>query len=420
VPLRVLNEAGEVCTGEECFKLETVLGLSMTPTTVGLVLVEGDGVEGATKGHDAFEVRRGGFSPVTTSEFVAEALSRTQAIAGGQRLQSIGVTWSDDASVEASLLLDSLADCGFDNVIPIRLPEATEAFARGIGQVIGSDVTAVCVVEPEAIVALIVDAHEGAVQTAVTYALETDQDLIDWLSDMMGASEWEPDGLVLLGSGEGLESIARRLEQILGIPVFAPAEAELALARGAALASVNGIGVVDDQLFDLPLPPARRRDSTALRGATALLAGGVVAFVVSASVAIGLELLPDRGAGPEHRDVVNTAETPPLRPVTAPEVAPAPAPEGLASAAEQSGPAQATEPTAEPTFDSAPVVAMTMNVPAPPPEAPPADVDADPAALPPVGVAPAPPPPAQVATVPPVNEPKQSIRQRIWERLHGG
>ncbi len=144
--------------------METVLGLSMTPpTTVGLVLVEGDGVEGATKGHDAFEVRRGGFSPpVTTSEFVAEALSRTQAIADGQRLQSIGVTWSDDASVEASLLLDSLADCGFDNVIPpIRLPEATEAFARGIGQVIGSDVTAVCVVEPEAIVALIVDAHEA-------------------------------------------------------------------------------------------------------------------------------------------------------------------------------------------------------------------------------------------------------------------
>jgi hypothetical protein len=402
--------------------LETVLGLSMTPTTVGLVLVEGDGAEGATKGHDTFEVRRGGFSPVTTSEFVAEALSRTQAIADGQRLQSIGVTWSDDASVEASLLLDSLADCGFANVIPIRLPEATEAFARGIGQVIGSDVTAVCVVEPEAIVALIVDADEGTVQTAITYALETDQDLIEWLSEMLGASEWEPDGLVLLGSGEGLESIARRLEQILGIPVFAPAEAELALARGAALASVNGIGVDDDQLFDIPVqPPVRRRDATALRGATALLAGGVVAFVVSASVAVGLELLPDRPAGPEQRDVVNTAETPPLRPITAPEApAPSRAPEALANAGEQTHPAQATEPTTEPTFDSAPVVAMTMNVPAPPPEAPPGDMNADPAALPPVVAAAPPPPPAQVATVPPVNEPKQSIRQRIWERLHGG
>ncbi len=417
MPLCVLCEAGEVCTGEECFKLETVLGLSMTPTTVGLVLVEGDGAEGATKGHDAFEVRRGGFSPVTTSEFVAEALSRTQAIAGGQRLQSIGVTWSDDASVEASLLLDSLADCGFANVIPIRLPEATEAFARGIGQVIGSDVTAVCVVEPEAIVALIVDAHEGTVQTAVSYALETDEDLIDWLSQMIGASEWEPDGLVLLGSGDGLEPIARSLEQMLGIPVFAPAEAELALARGAALASVNGIGVFDDHLFDLPVPSqARRRESVALRGATALLAGGVVAFVVSASVAVGLELLPDHAARPAHRDVVNTAETPPLRPVTAPE-APASAPEALAGPDQGSRPAQAPQSASEPVFDSAPVVAMTMNVPAPPPEAPPAGVDANPEALPPVEPAAAPP---VVATVPPVNEPKQTLRQRIWERVHGG
>jgi hypothetical protein len=380
----------------------------MTSTTVGLVLVEGDGVDGATKNHDAFEVRRGGFSPVTTSEFVAETLSRTQAIAGGQRLQSIGVTWSDDASVEASLLFDSLADCGFDNVVPIRLPEATEAFARGIGQVIGSDVTAVCVVEPDAVVALIVDAHEGAVQTAVGYDLETDHGLIDWLSDIVGRSEWQPDGLVLLGSGDGLDQIARRLEEILSIPAFAPAEAELALARGAALASVNGIGVFDDPLFTVSAPQvARRRDSKTLRGATALLAGGVVAFVASASVAVGLELLPERGAHSEHRDVVNTAETPALRPESAPE-APAPAPQELS--APEAQPQPAPEPEPKPTFDQAPVVAMTMNVP-PPPQAPPADAPPHDAAAPPR-------PPAVIA--PPPVRPKPSLRTRIWERLHGG
>ncbi|BBY60841.1 DUF7159 family protein [Mycolicibacterium sarraceniae] len=390
--------------------MDTVLGLSMTPTTVGLVLVQGDGVDGATKGHDAFDVRRGGFSPVTTSEFVAEALSRTQAIAGGQRLQSIGVTWSDDASVEASLLLDSLADSGFDNVIPIRLPEATEAFARGIGRVIGSDVTAVCVVEPEAVVALVVDAQEGAVQTCVSYDLETDQDLIGWLSDILGGSDWSPDGLVLLGSGDGLESIARRLEEVVGIPAFAPAEAELALARGAALASVNGIGILDDPLFTLPaLPADRHRDSKAMRGATALLAGGVVAFVVSASVAVGLELLPDHGVRPEHRNVVNTAETPALAPERAPEAlappASEPAPALAAPEAAPSLPVASPEP--EPTFDATPVVAMTMNV--PPPEAPPSDVPLDPAALPPI--------PASIA--PPPVQPKPSLRTRLRDRLSG-
>ena len=393
--------------------MDTVLGLSMTPTTVGLVLVQGDGVDGATKGHDTFEVHRGGFSPVTTSEFVAEALSRTQAIAGGQRLQSIGVTWSDDASVEASLLLDSLADSGFDNVIPIRLPEATEAFARGIGQVIGSDVTAVCVVEPEAVVALVVDAEEGTVQTAISYDLATDQDLIGWLSGILSASEWQPDGLVLLGSGDGFESIARRLEEVQGIPVFAPAEAELALARGAALASVNSIAAFDDPLFTFPTPPAtKRQESKALRGATALLVGGVVAFVVSASVAVGLELLPDHGARPEHRDVVNTAETPALLPERAPE-APVQAPPALAVPAEQSHPAAPVDP--EPTFDAAPVVAMTMNV--APPEAPPADMPLDPAGEPPAQAF-TPPPPAAFVAPPPVQE-RPSLRSRLRDRLQG-
>ena len=246
--------------------MDTVLGLSMTPTTVGLVLVEGDGRDGTTRDHDAFEIRRGGFSPVTTSEYVAEALSRTRAIAGGQQLQSIGVTWSDDAAIEASLLLDSLADYGFRNVVPIRLPEATEAFARGIGDVIGSDVTSVCVVEPEGAVALVVDSRQNTVRSAVNYDLETDHDLTRWLSEVVNRDGWHPDGLVLLGSGEDLDEIARHLELMLGIPVFAPAEAELALARGAALASVNSIGLLDDPVFAaFPYRPRRRRMLVCIR-----------------------------------------------------------------------------------------------------------------------------------------------------------
>ncbi|WP_236147404.1 hypothetical protein [Mycolicibacterium sp. CH28] len=383
----------------------------MTPTTVGLVLVEGDGVAGVTKGHDAFEVRRGGFSPVTTSEFVAEALSRTQAIAGGQRLQSIGVTWSDDASVEASLLLNSLADSGFDNVVPIRLPEATEAFARGIGEVIGSDVTAVCVVEPDAVVALVVDSIENSVQTAVSYDLETEQDLIGWLTELLARAGWQPDGLVLLGSGDEFDTIARELEQILGIPVLAPAEAELALARGAALASVNTIDLFDDPVFALCAPPAPRRSpSAAHRAPLALLVGGVVAFVVSASVAVGLELLPDRGVRSEHREVVNTAETPALKPAAV-LPAPAPLPEALPTPAEQALPAAPPETMSAPMPEQAVEPAMTMNPTDPAPQAPVVDASADPAAAGPVPQAPV------EATVPTVPEAKPSLRTRILERL---
>ncbi len=113
--------------------MDAVLGLSMTPTTVGLVLVEGQEADGATMDKDEFAVHdRGLVSAVNTSEKAAAAVLRTEAIAAarGHRLHSIGVTWSEDADTEASLLLESLSESGFDNVVAVRLPEATEALAR--------------------------------------------------------------------------------------------------------------------------------------------------------------------------------------------------------------------------------------------------------------------------------------------------
>ncbi|WP_167101092.1 hypothetical protein [Mycobacterium sp. DL592] len=390
--------------------MDTVLGLSMTPTTVGLVLVEGDGADGATKNHDAFEVRRGGYSPVTTSEFVAEALSRTQAIAGGQHLQSIGVTWSDDAAVEASMFLDSLADSGFHNVVPIRLPEATEAFARGIGEVIESRVTAVCVVEPDAVVALVVDTVTDATDSVVSYDLESESDLIGWLADVLARDGWQPDSLVVLGSGEELDQIARELEQVLGIPVFAPAEAELALARGAALASVNSIGLFDDPLFVAPPRPPRRRPLSH-SAPVAMVVGGVLTFVVSASVAVGLAVLPDGDSANAARAFVTSAETPAVRPVTAP-LAPVPPPQ-LAPPAPEQAPIPAPPPDVAPA--PAPEAALTeesvSDAPAPAP------VEAPPSAAPVEAMAP--PPEAIQPTVPPVPTSKPSLRTRILERLSG-
>lgn len=405
--------------------MDTVLGLSMTPTTVGLVLVEGDGRDGTTMDHDAFEVRRGGFSPVTTSEYVAEALSRTRAIAGGQQLQSIGVTWSDDAAIEASLLLDSLADYGFRNVVPIRLPEATEAFARGIGEVIGSDVTSVCVVEPEGAVALVVDSRQNTVRTAVNYDLQDDHDLTRWLSEVVNRDGWHPDGLVLLGSGEDFDEIARHLELMLGIPVFAPAEAELALARGAALASVNGIGLFDDPVFAAYPSRPRRRMPKAQAAGLAMLIGGAATFVASASVALGIQLLPDRDGTPaEQRPAVKTVETPAVKPVAVP-VLPAPPAQVLAPPPQEPAlPAPPPETMSEPVPEAA-----HMEVPAAAPTDPPAAAPIEPAAPPPVVEAPVveapvvqPPvaqaPVVQAPVVPPTPR-KPTLRERILQHLPG-
>lgn len=358
--------------------MDTVLGLSMTPTTVGLVLLEGNGADSSTRGHDTFGVRRGGFSPVSTSAFVAEALSRTQAIARGQRLQAIRVTWSDDAAIEASLLLESLADMGFDNVVPIRLPEATEAFARGIGEVIGSDVTAVCVIESDTAIVLVVDgrqvhgAPDSMVLTAVSDRLQSETDLIDWLSEVLERDGWQPDGLVLLGAGDELSTIAGTLQGILGIPVFAPAEAELALARGAALT---------------PSTPAKKRFWAMPKAPMAMLIGGIVTFVVSASLAVGIELLPNKGLGQvetlDHH-VVNTAETPtrlqaPAAPAP-PVPLPAPVPAQEPASEESSEPESSMVPeNAAQTMSESPPASPAADTPVP------ADAAAPPADVPPSG-----------------------------------
>ncbi len=205
--------------------MDAVLGLSMTPTTVGLVLVEGQEADGATMDKDEFAVHeRGLVSAVNTSEKAAAAVMRTEAIAAarGHRLHSIGVTWSEDADTEASLLLESLSESGFDNVVAVRLPEATEALARGIADVIGYQITAVCVIEPDAVVGLVVDTAHGDVQTAVNHSVTTDEDLARWLSAIFAQADWQPEALVLVGSGSDLDAITPHLEDVLAVPVFVP------------------------------------------------------------------------------------------------------------------------------------------------------------------------------------------------------
>jgi hypothetical protein len=404
--------------------VDAVLGLSVTPSAVGLVLVEGQDADGVTMDRDAFEVRcRGRATALQTSEQAAAAVLRSEAIAAthGHRLHSIGVTWSDDANAEASLLLKSLSDSGFDNVVPVRLPDATDALARGIAEVIGYRTTAVCVLEPDTVIALIVHLRNGAVQTSVNHRILTEEDLIRWLSTVFTRADWQPEALVVVGSG-GDDELMPILEDALSVPVFAPAEAGLALARGAALASTQNVDFAftdNAQVFNEPREPGRRRRQLGQAGPLALLVAGVLTFTVSASVAVSMQLAPKKDAATsEPRPAAKTSpETPAAATYVAPpvaipstpivEVRPAPPPE--APPVEVAPPPVYTEtpvgiPEApEATTDAPPVDGV-------PPEAP--------AAPPPLEASPLPPeqlaPPAAPA---PVERP--GIVSRIRDRLHG-
>jgi hypothetical protein len=412
--------------------MDAVLGLSMTPTTVGLVLVEGQEADGATMDKDEFAVHdRGLVSAVDTSEKAAAAVLRTEAIAAarGHRLHSIGVTWSEEADTEASLLLESLSESGFDNVVAVRLPQATEALARGIATVIGHEITAVCVIEPDAVVVLVVDTHDGAVQTAVNHAVSTDEDLARWLSSIFAQAAWQPEALVLVGSGSDLESITPHLEDVLAVPVFVPAEAQLALARGAAMASAHGSDVFLDEAPGrdsgrVPTTVKRSRPMTPVGAASVLLGAGVVTFVVSGSLALGLQLTSGETAKPaEKPPAAKTAdpraaiESPtPAAPRTVEALSPTPPPEELPPPA----PDAAIEPA--PATDQLPPDAPAADSLAP---AAPVDGSAPTAGLAPNGV---PLPPGVTDPVPgilpqPVNDvplQKPGLLQRIKERLAGG
>jgi hypothetical protein len=398
--------------------VDAVLGLSMTPTSVGMVLVNGSDPDGPE--NSAFRLDE---EDIHTSAQATAAVLRTEAMAAtrGVRLHSIGVTWSEDSDVEASQLIKSLSESGFDNVVAIRLPEATEALARGIADVIGYETTAVCVIEPDVVIMLIVHTRDGAIQTAVNHAINSDESLVGWLSAVFTRADWQPEALVVVGSAGGFESVLPRLESALSVPTFAPEDAQLALARGAALASAQNIDFsfvdfADDSTSDDR--PRQRDGRLAHTGALALLIGGVVTFVVSASIAVTLQLSPHKDAGsadPASAAVPSSepsfpspsAVVPALRAIAPPPEAPPsieapPPPPPEAPVVEEVLP-DTPAPESPPTVDEVPAA-----VPQTPPAAPPV---ADPAAVPPA--------PDAVTPVPAAPTTKPPLHTRILDRLHG-
>jgi hypothetical protein len=400
--------------------VDAVLGLSVTPSAVGLVLVEGQDADGATMDGNAFEVgARGRCSASQTSEQAAAAVLRSEAIAAthGHRLHSIGVTWSDDANAEASLLLKSLSDSGFDNVVAVRLPEATEALARGIAEVIGYSTTAVCVLEPETVIALIVHLRDGSVQTSVNRRIITEEDLVRWLSTLFTRADWQPEALVMVGSG-GDDELMPILERALSVPVFAPAEAQLALARGAAMASAQNAESTfgdDAHHFEQQQPEERRRRPLGQAGPLALLVAGVLTFTVSASVAVSLQLAPKKEtASSEPQPAAKVSPEPPA--VVTQMQAPLPvAPPPVVAPPAEVTPVEAPPP---PVYSETPVglpdIPAAATAAAPPVEGLPSDPAA---ASPPPESAPLPPEQLPPTTAPvPAEHP--GIISRIRDRLH--
>ncbi|HET6734742.1 DUF7159 family protein [Mycobacterium sp.] len=404
--------------------MDTVLGVSITSTGVGWVLVEGSAADGATLDHDAFDV------DVSDTSQHAVAVRGAQAIAAatGHEIRSIGVTWTDDVQTEARQLLASLTEAGYDNLVEMRLPQAAKAWAQGIGRDLGFEQTAVCVVEPAAVTVLNVDAVAGAVQIDVTHSRDSASadGLGRWLSEVFAGNRRKPDSLLLVGSRSDRDQLAGPLDEVLPMPVISTSEAQLVLARGAALALLNDAGVADvqavgeadadegDDEADEQAPPVRDRPPrmgswlASHAKLSAIVTVGVVAVAI-AIIAVAPRLLTD--TQPLKFESPTGTTTPTLATAQAvPPPVPSPAPPRPAAPPQMlaAEPQQAVMPTevSEPLAVPAPEVEFVEEEPVSTPAAEPlAVVDEQhapsaavglapgPIAAPPVEPAPAPPPP---------------------------
>ncbi|MGH3633300.1 MAG: DUF7159 family protein, partial [Mycobacterium sp.] len=379
-----------------------VLGLSLTSTAAGWVLVEGRDADGAIVDHDDLAVRTGGGTrAVKTAERVTAAVLRARALATrhDQRVHVIGLTWSDDVAAEAALLLESLTDAGFDNVVPIQVLQATEMFAQGVAPVVGYDETTVCVLDGESATVVMVDGADDQTQTAVKHLKGGPERLIRWLTTMFDRSAWQPSGVVVVGSDHDLGALSCQLEKALPVPVFTQSGAQMALARGAALASAQSMQFTDAELVEsidrITADPVPSR-SRSYAGALTMLAVGAVAFVASLSLAVGPWLFPHRPTEPVEQ-VVHRSASPPV--VATPAAPPAAVAAPTAQAAPEPAPAEQPVVAAPPIEQQSGVTA-----------APPADLPA---------AEPAPPPPP-VAPPPPEPEPNpHPLLTKLLQRLHG-
>ncbi len=228
--------------------MDLVLGMSMAPSTVNMVLVEGKDGDGATVDQDRFPVTAVANASDTATQTAANqtmaAILGTleSAAQGGYRLTSTGVTYTDP--VEADALRDALAAHKVENIMLVSAFLAAAALAQSFGTTTGYAHTGLLFIEPDSATLAVVDSTNGSVTDVRRAPLpDDDADAVAELTAMAAAAnglEPRPQGLFVVGSGGvDVDVIKAELEAATPLTVSAPTEPQSALARGAALASAH-------------------------------------------------------------------------------------------------------------------------------------------------------------------------------------
>lgn len=421
-----------------------MLGLSMTSTSVGWLLLDRQGPDAFTLDHDAFDVQNtaNGTTHDTSQHAAAARGAQAIATASGHEVGSVRLTWSEDVEADATALLKSLADMGFDDIQSIPLSQAAQTWGIELGRANEHSKTALCILEPGTATVMVVATGAGSVRTAVTNTREHAADLIHWLTTTFRRDGWLPESLHLVGARDDLDAVSGPIGDALPIPVSDSADTQLALSRGAALTTVTPVAVVPPQSAQTSgIESSSRRDrpwvvshakkltisaaAVAAVGAALSLAAGSALNVENVSAqeasraAAGASVtsasahaVPARISAPPAPAVQPLAVAPPPAPPAPPEAPLIPA-EPVAAAV----PEPVFVPVPQPTVSHSPPVAPLV-APGPPVASPPAPIVAPPAAPPPAAPVVVPPaaPPVPLAPPPapaPVEPPPDPIQAAL-------
>ena len=152
-----------------------VLGVSMAPTKVRMVLVEGENADGVTVDVDSFDVTADPSSSTAPTQVISAILgTREGAAEAGFQLLSTGVTWTDHA--EAAALRDALIAHKVENVMLVSAFMAAAALAQAVGDATNYTHTALLFVEPYTATLAVVGSADGSVAEVHRRRLPEDED----------------------------------------------------------------------------------------------------------------------------------------------------------------------------------------------------------------------------------------------------
>ncbi len=120
---------------------------------------------------------------------------------------------------------------------------AAAALAQSMGSMTGYARTALLYIEPDSATLAVVDTTDGSIADVRRELLPDDDDqAVEKLVGLVSAAEAleeHPEGLLVVGSGVDVPLIQPALEAATSLPLSVPERPDMALAKGAALASAS-------------------------------------------------------------------------------------------------------------------------------------------------------------------------------------